>query len=291
MTIYATGADYSNNQTPTRILLAHGASFACRYASTLGNPKNLTPDEARLLPAAGIGIVSLFETTANRALSGRPGGHDDSVSGRAQHRPLGLSDDRPLYFTVDWDMQASQEPAVFDYFRGAHDGAPASPLGVYGGLRACESLLGAGLVDFVFQTYAWSGGLWAATTHLRQVHNGANWDGFTVDLDEAHAADYGQWGAANPPAPGPAPVPTNWTDAMIRNLPNISQGAKDPAGGPLLVHRLQAILRDVAGYGELGVDGDFGPLTNNALRNYQGTRGLTADGIVGPHTWQSILVD
>ena len=33
------------------------------------------------------------------------------------------------------------------------------------------------------------------------------------------------------------------------------------------------------------VDGDFGPNTDEKVKTYQGIRGLTKDGIVGPNTW------
>jgi peptidoglycan hydrolase-like protein with peptidoglycan-binding domain len=33
------------------------------------------------------------------------------------------------------------------------------------------------------------------------------------------------------------------------------------------------------------VDGDFGPMTENAVRAYQGERGVVVDGIVGDQTW------
>ena len=37
------------------------------------------------------------------------------------------------------------------------------------------------------------------------------------------------------------------------------------------------------------VDGDFGPRTDAAVREYQTANGLTVDGIVGPHTWAKML--
>jgi len=37
-----------------------------------------------------------------------------------------------------------------------------------------------------------------------------------------------------------------------------------------------------------GLDGIFGARTQEAVRNYQRSRGLTADGIVGCNTWRSL---
>jgi peptidoglycan hydrolase-like protein with peptidoglycan-binding domain len=34
-----------------------------------------------------------------------------------------------------------------------------------------------------------------------------------------------------------------------------------------------------------GIDGNFGPKTEAAVKTYQGQRGVTADGIVGDRTW------
>jgi peptidoglycan hydrolase-like protein with peptidoglycan-binding domain len=291
MTIYATGVDYSNPQTPARVLVEHGAQFACRYASTPGNPKNLTLNEANLLREAGIGIVSLFETTAQRALAGEVAGADDLVSARTQHKALGLPDDAPVYLTVDFDLATSQESELANYFHGVDSVAGNHPVGVYGGYRACQFLLTEGLVEFAFQTYAWSNGTWVASAHLRQVHNGASWDGWPVDICEAHVADYGAWGLQPAPGPTPGPTPMDWTDVMITNLPNVSQGAVDPVSGSMLVHRAQAILRDVAGHAEVAVDGSFGPITEAAVRAYQRGFALTVDGVVGPHTWARLLAD
>ena len=45
------------------------------------------------------------------------------------------------------------------------------------------------------------------------------------------------------------------------------------------------------GYKTGGLDGIFGGRTEEAVRNYQRSRGLAADGIVGCNTWRSLQED
>lgn len=42
------------------------------------------------------------------------------------------------------------------------------------------------------------------------------------------------------------------------------------------------------GFRTNGLDGIFGSVTQNAVINYQRSRGLVADGIVGCNTWRSL---
>ncbi|WP_329613177.1 amidase [Streptomyces brevispora] len=53
------------------------------------------------------------------------------------------------------------------------------------------------------------------------------------------------------------------------------------------VKRLQRALTATLG-STVGIDGSFGPATTTAVRGYQTSRGLTADGIVGPATWAAL---
>ncbi|MER5517513.1 peptidoglycan-binding domain-containing protein [Streptomyces sp. NPDC002763] len=63
--------------------------------------------------------------------------------------------------------------------------------------------------------------------------------------------------------------------------PTIREGA---AGNP--VSEAQCLLQLWGFYvGPRGVDGVFGPLTTSAAKSFQTSRGLTADGIIGPNTW------
>ena len=54
------------------------------------------------------------------------------------------------------------------------------------------------------------------------------------------------------------------------------------------VNALQYLLIQ-AGHG-IGVDGDFGPATLNAVKNFQQAKGLSIDGVVGKGTWLKLVV-
>lgn len=96
-----------------------------------------------------------------------------------------------------------------------------------------------------------------------------------------------EWLASNN-TPTPAPVPSPPVDlaplaAAIDDARRqvLRRGAKGGA-----VKWLQIFLNNAGA--RLSVDGDFGPLTENAVRAYQQAHGLMVDGIVGPQTWGSL---
>ncbi|RMI30258.1 N-acetylmuramoyl-L-alanine amidase [Streptomyces triticirhizae] len=77
--------------------------------------------------------------------------------------------------------------------------------------------------------------------------------------------------------------PRTWTALLSAgSTPTLSQGSSGEA-----VSRLQRAL--TAALGEtLAIDGQFGPNTAAAVREYQSSRGLGADSIVGPQTWAAL---
>jgi peptidoglycan hydrolase-like protein with peptidoglycan-binding domain len=71
-------------------------------------------------------------------------------------------------------------------------------------------------------------------------------------------------------------------DEADNSNPTIRRGS---TGNP--VRRAQKRLT-LGGYDTNGVDGIFGAGTEAAVRRFQGDRGLSADGVVGPRTWAEI---
>ena len=72
------------------------------------------------------------------------------------------------------------------------------------------------------------------------------------------------------------------SDVILHTLKNGSKGNSVKALQMLLIGN---------GYscGNCGVDGDFGPATQAAVKKYQKAHGLSADGIVGEKTWTALL--
>ncbi len=90
-----------------------------------------------------------------------------------------------------------------------------------------------------------------------------------------------------PPLP-PLPDPTLAPEDIVSQLPDVAVSANGPA-----VARVQGLLRAAAPslYSDntLAVDGDFGPVTQQAVQAFQQSNGLAADGAVRQDTWRKLL--
>ncbi|HZR54568.1 MAG TPA: N-acetylmuramoyl-L-alanine amidase [Streptosporangiaceae bacterium] len=109
-----------------------------------------------------------------------------------------------------------------------------------------------------------------------------DWNAF---IDEVAAA------LGEPPTP--QTPQTSWTETIVTNLPTLSQGATGPD-----VKRLQGLILAAGGYvGAEGIDGNFGPHTEDGLAKLQASHKIpnsvkadgTGDGIAGQGTWTWLL--
>ncbi|MBR3105841.1 MAG: peptidoglycan-binding protein [Clostridia bacterium] len=131
----------------------------------------------------------------------------------------------------------------------------------------------AGLVGCVFER---KNGIWQHTG----MHVGM---GVTVHCSGTVQSGERDWTAYGIPA-------GLYSDAELKaagidpknNLPTLRRGSKGE-----LVKSLQEYLNDEAGAG-LVIDGAFGAKTEEAVKAFQKTKGLTADGVVGPKTWAAM---
>jgi hypothetical protein len=193
------GVDYAWARPSPSGVRGAGYTFAVRYLSWDTTGKNLTASEARALQAAGIDLVSNWEFGASDALKGRARGASDAQEALRQATAAGMPAGRPIYFSVDFDAQPSQQAVLNDYFDGVASVLGRDRTGAYGGIGPIGRLFDAGKIAFGWQTFAWSAGRWDARAQLRQVRNGVTIAGGDCDIDQSQADDFGQWGAVTRP--------------------------------------------------------------------------------------------
>lgn len=239
------GVDYAFPPRPSITgLAAAGKKFACRYGGPGTEDKWLHLDEAQALAAAGISIVANAEGAASGAMGGRSVGVAHAQSADAWFRTCGMPSDKPIYFSVDFDVTFGQWSTVADYLRGAASVIGAPRVGIYGGRHAIEWARRDGVAKWFWQTYAWSSvngsTVWVPGNHIEQYHNGVTVAGAPVDLNRALQNDFGQW------------TPGNGDNSMF-----CKYGDK----GPLVEAYQRLLIAAGASLPKFGPDGGFGDET------------------------------
>jgi hypothetical protein len=181
-------------------LKSAGFDFIARYYAHKGAKRLLLP-EARLVSAAGLQLVAVWETApTSTAYFSRARGVDDGTSAYHAAQLIGQAARSAIYFAVDYDApQAAIAGGVSDYFRGigdgfaliAHSTPPAYRIGVYGSGATCAAIVGHGLatLSWLAQSTGWAGYQGYKTWNIKQ---GAETEllGIRIDPDEA-IDDYG----------------------------------------------------------------------------------------------------
>jgi hypothetical protein len=199
-----------------------GYDFACRYLVPSSSWKALRKAEAEAISDAGMQIVSVFETTAVRALGGRAAGRIDGETAVRVAKEVGQPEGSTIYFAVDFDARPSQMDTVIEYIRGASEASPGFVTGVYGSYAVVQALRAAGACSRFWQTYAWSRGQVADGIHVYQYNNGptgqgTSVNGVNVDLNESYG-DEGWWNTLKPevqPVALPATIANNIIDSYL----------------------------------------------------------------------------
>lgn len=224
----AEGCDYSFSRPNIGQLWVAGIQFAGRYFGLGTDDKLAHPAELAALSAMGIAVFALAEQWPNSALDGYGRGTLHAVKVLDDMDAKGVPSNRPVYFAVDFDVTASQWPAVLDYFYGVNSILPLDRIGIYGGIRTMQWAARDGAARWFYQTAAWSSGQIYPGTHVYQYSNGHTVGGGDVDLDRSLKDDFGQWGGALVPiaAPDTGPQPVT-SGASYDYVPDIDAHAGD----------------------------------------------------------------
>jgi len=190
------GLDYSHSRPNLPAVKKAGYGFVVRYL--FPPPKGATRVEAAAIRAAGLGLVTIYESYAGRAKEGYTAGIADGKMALAFARNIGFPETRPIYFAVDFSPTGAELERIDAYLRGVASVIGLARVGVYGSYTVVEYCQAWGTARWFWQTYAWSGGKVSPHTHFLQYLNGQTVAGASVDLNESRQLDFGAW---DPPAP------------------------------------------------------------------------------------------
>lgn len=193
--------------TTAKKLAAEGVKFACRYLVPQRLAwKRLTRAEAEAITEAGLQIISVYETSANRPAGGAAAGEADGREAMAEAKLIGQPLGSAIYFAVDYDAQPKDYNAIEAYLRAAAKQIDGYKVGVYGSFAVIEEMARRGAAECFWQTYAWSKGKKSSRANLYQYQNGVALAGITVDLNESFGGE-GFWNTKPAPKPQPQPEP------------------------------------------------------------------------------------
>lgn len=171
-----------------------GYDYVGRYLVPNGW-KALTAAEVKAISDAGLKIVSVFETTADRALGGYEAGRQDGATAAQVAAMIGQPDGSCIYYAVDFDPAAAQMKTVVEYIRGASEATPNHTTGVYGSYDVIVAVRNAAACSRFWQTYAWSGGKRADQLDIYQYKNDITVNGIGIDFNSVFT-DAGAWSLA-----------------------------------------------------------------------------------------------
>lgn len=184
-------------------LKQHGFEGVMRYFSN-DTGKNLSHDELVDYLTNGLGVGVVWESTANRGLSGAAGGTVDGQTALAEAKAIGYTG--KIYAAYDFDANDAQKPVLAEYQKAFDAVVGGAGRAGYGGYWVIKYLFDNNLIDFGWQTVAWSGGNVDERACLLQ--DATNDFGGQVDNNQVLKSNYGAMGAGStPPTPSPSPAP------------------------------------------------------------------------------------
>lgn len=257
-----------------KAIRAAGYEFAARYLVPERYAwKRLTQEEAEAITSAGMKIVSVFETRADRPKGGSAAGKVDGTEAYKEAKLIGQPEGTAIYFAVDYDAQPKDYGAIEAYLKAAAQQIPGYLLGVYGSYAVVEEMAKRIPGIRIWQTYAWSRGKKSAKANIYQYKNDVTIAGHKVDLNESYGNE-GWW--------------TVGGGKEVVNQPNVWTGQTLRKGDKGLAVRDLQVMLTAAGFNPGPADGVFGSATEAAVKAAQKAFGLVVDGIAGQKTFQAL---
>lgn len=167
---------------------AEGYEFAGRYLVPPEKySKALTANEAKAITDAGLKILTVYETTADRVKGGAFAGKIDAQTAYECAKAINMPTSGAIYFAVDYDAQSNDYTVISDYFKAARQYIGEYKLGIYGSCSVIEAM--SPYVDCLWQCVAWSYGKKSPKLHVYQGQFNKYAGGVNVDINESADMD------------------------------------------------------------------------------------------------------
>lgn len=195
-----------------------GVTHVGRYLSK--NVKGITATEAAIIKAAGLNIVSIYENGSTVISHFTPAQasmdlNDAYNLAKAIGQPEVAGN--AIYFTVDFDAQPADMPAILAYFQAIKKQLTSYKVGAYGSATTINYLKAHNAVDYYWQTYAWSVGVQCNFINLYQYKNDTTLASVSVDFNELVTDDVGAWGQPKMVVNGMLGTVTVTTNTVLRD--------------------------------------------------------------------------
>lgn len=164
-----------------------GYEFAGRYlVPQTGNLKwkALTAQEAKDITDAGMSLLTVYETTANRALGGAASGAYDGAQALKCAHDISMPTSGVIYFAVDFGAQAGDMDTIEAYLKAARLNTDEYEIGVYGSYFVVEEMAKRKACIHFWQCVGWSQGKKSSYRNVYQAKWNKTEAGVAVDINE-----------------------------------------------------------------------------------------------------------
>lgn len=187
------GVDCVTRITPehARNLKNGGYEFVGRYfcPESQMQYKGLIASEVKAMTDAGLRILCVFESYANRIREGAASGHVDGKRAYQMAKELGMPEGAAIYFACDYCPAISDYDAIELYLRAAAEEIPGYRVGLYGNYYICKAMKERGAAECLWQCIGWSNHLLYEERNVYQAGTGRMICGVNADPDECDDMD------------------------------------------------------------------------------------------------------